>query len=47
MVFLAAAPNSQRSPVCGFAANGGSGSVVLLGFAQIVLQVPVGSLCRS
>jgi len=35
------------SPVCGFAANGGGGSVVLLGFALTVLQVPVGSPYRS
>ena len=31
--FLSGSAKSQSSPVCGFAANSGGGSVVLLGFA--------------
>lgn len=31
--FLSGSAKSSNSPVCGFAANGGGGSVVLLGFA--------------
>ena len=45
--FLSGGAKSKGSPVCGFAANGGGGSVVLLGFAKPVLQVPVGSPYRS
>jgi len=32
--FLSSKAKRLSSPVCGFAANGGGGSVVLLGFAQ-------------
>jgi len=32
--FLSSSAKSFSSPVCGFAANGGGGSVVLLGFAH-------------
>ena len=31
--FLSSSAKSFSSPVCGFSANGGGGSVVLLGFA--------------
>jgi len=45
--FLSSKAKRFSSPVCGFAANSGGGSVVLRGFALTVLQVPVGSLRRS
>ena len=45
--FLSGSAKSLSSPVCGFALNGDGGSVVLLGFAQLVFQVPVGSPYRS
>ena len=45
--FLSGSTKRLSSLVCGVVANGNGGSVALLGFAQIVLQVPVGSRYRS
>ena len=45
--FLGGSAKRLSSPVCGFAANSGGGSVVLRGFAKTVFQVLVGSPYRS